>query len=183
MNNYSSINHQEIFEQCKTGEIKFLYLLGVDEKIFDNYKETFVLYQGHHGDAGAHIANVILPGSAYTEKNCSFVNLEGRLQNLERAVFSPGDSREDWTIIRALSESIGRKVKFDSLNELKSQMFKEVFADKVFFDDKYNDKPLKGKFKYLKSSKLNSTGRNQYMTCPISRSSNTMAECIKSQVS
>ncbi|MAQ07842.1 MAG: NADH-quinone oxidoreductase subunit G, partial [SAR116 cluster bacterium] len=179
LNNYSSISHFEINNQCKTGEIKFLFLLGVDENLYQDYKDTFIVYQGHHGDAGAQRANVILPGSAYTEKSASFINLEGRLQTTERAVFPPGDAKEDWAIIRAMSEFLGKKIKYDSLNELRDQMNKEVFEKIMFREGSFNKKPLKGKFEKLNSSHLIGSGRNQYMTCPISRSSNTMAECLK----
>ena len=181
LNNYSSISHFEINNQCKTGEIKFLFLLGVDENLYQDYKDTFIVYQGHHGDAGAQRANVILPGSAYTEKSASFINLEGRLQTTERAVFPPGDAKEDWAIIRAMSEFLGKKIKYDSLNELRDQMTKEVFEKIIFREGSFNKKPLKGKFEKLNSSHLIGSGRNQYMTCPISRSSNTMAECLKNQ--
>ena len=181
LNNYSSISHFEINNQCKTGEIKFLFLLGVDENLYQDYKDTFIVYQGHHGDAGAQRANVILPGSAYTEKSASFMNLEGRLQTTERAVFPPGDAKEDWAIIRAMSEFLGKKIKYDSLNELRDQMNKEVFEKIIFREGSFNKKPLKGKFEKLNSSHLIGSGRNQYMTCPISRSSNTMAECLKNQ--
>ena len=181
LNNYSSISHFEINNQCKTGEIKFLFLLGVDENLYQDYKDTFIVYQGHHGDAGAQRANVILPGSAYTEKSASFINLEGRLQTTERAVFPPGDAKEDWAIIRAMSEFLGKKIKYDSLNELRDQMNKEVFEKIIFREGSFNKKPLKGKFEKLNSSHLIGSGRNQYMTCPISRSSNTMAECLKNQ--
>ncbi len=180
LNSFSSITNQEISRQCATGEIKFIYLLGVDERLYD-YNDAFIIYQGHHGDSGAHKANVILPGSAYTEKNGSFVNLEGRIQHLERAVYSPGNSKEDWAIIRALSGAVDRKIKFDTLSELRNQMNKEVFENIVFSEDTFNNRPLNGNFIKLDSSKLNNSNRNQYMTCPISRSSNTMAECLKSQ--
>ena len=76
---------------------------------------TFVVYVGTHGDKGAHRADVILPGAAYTEKSGIFVNTEGRAQMANRAGFPPGDAREDWAIIRALSELVGKKLGYDSL--------------------------------------------------------------------
>ena len=128
-----------------------------------------------------HKEQMLYYGSAYTEKSASFINLEGRLQTTERAVFPPGDAKEDWAIIRAMSEFLGKKIKYDSLNELRDQMNKEVFEKIIFREGSFNKKPLKGKFEKLNSSHLIGSGRNQYMTCPISRSSNTMAECLKTR--
>ena len=79
-----------------------MYLLNADDFDFD-ISNCFVIYQGHHGDKGAQLADVILPGAAYTEKEGSYTNLEGRVQYSQRATFPPGDAKEDWTILRALS--------------------------------------------------------------------------------
>jgi NADH dehydrogenase (ubiquinone) Fe-S protein 1 len=87
---------------------KILFMLGADEGRIKreqlNSKESFVIYQGHHGDKGAEMADVILPGAAYTEKNATYVNTEGRAQEASFVVEPPGKSKEDWKIIRALSE-------------------------------------------------------------------------------
>jgi NADH dehydrogenase (ubiquinone) Fe-S protein 1 len=89
---------------------KVLYILGADEDLVNrsdlNQKESFIIYQGHHGDRGAEIADVVLPGAAYTEKNATYVNTEGRAQRGSLAVTAPGKAKEDWQIIRALSEVI-----------------------------------------------------------------------------
>ena len=85
-----------------------LYLLGADEIDTDDLGSAFVVYQGHHGDRGAARADVILPGAAYTEKDGIYVNTEGRVQLGRRATFPPGDAREDWKIIRALSAAMGQ---------------------------------------------------------------------------
>ena len=90
------------------GEIEVVYLLGADEIDMSKLGKAFVIYQGHHGDAGAHRADVILPGAAYTEKSATYVNTEGRVQRTTLAAFPPGDAREDWTIIRALSDVLGQ---------------------------------------------------------------------------
>jgi NADH-quinone oxidoreductase subunit G len=100
-----------------------LFLLGADEIDTSKLGKTFVVYQGSHGDAGAHRADVILPGAAYTEKSALYVNTEGRPQITERAAFPPGDAREDWAIIRALSEHLDATLEYDSLSELRSAMF------------------------------------------------------------
>src|SRR3546814_5837099 len=95
-----------IYQGCEDGAIEVLYLLGADElkigRLGAAGKGPFVIYQGHHGDAGAHRADVILPGAAYTEKNATYVNTEGRVQLARLAGFPPGEAREDWTILRAL---------------------------------------------------------------------------------
>ena len=104
------------------GTLDVLFLLGADEvKVPDG---TFVVYIGTHGDAGAHRADVILPGAAYTEKSAIYVNTEGRVQIAGRASFAPGEAREDWAIIRALSEALGKKLPWDSQSALRQAIFK-----------------------------------------------------------
>ncbi len=104
-----------ILAGAEKGEIEIVYLLGADEIDTAKLGKAFVIYQGHHGDAGAHRADVILPGAAYTEKNATYVNTEGRVQQTRLAVFPPGEAREDWKIMRALSEAVGHKLKVDTL--------------------------------------------------------------------
>src|SRR5262249_23008164 len=104
------------------GTLDVLFLLGADEiKVPD---DTFVVYIGTHGDRGAHRADVILPGAAYTEKSGIYVNTEGREQIAGRASFPPGEAREDWAIIRALSDVLGKKLPYDSLAALRAAIFK-----------------------------------------------------------
>ncbi len=114
----------EIIEGTKKGSIRALYLLGADE--FDARAEigwkTFVIYQGHHGDFGASRADVILPGCAYTEKDGLYVNTEGRVQAGRRAAFPPGEAKEDWKIVRALSEALGRKLPYDNLSQIRERI-------------------------------------------------------------
>jgi NADH-quinone oxidoreductase subunit G len=107
---------------------KLAFFLGADEVDYSLFGESFKVYVGHHGDAGAKAADVILPGAAYTEKSGTYVNLEGRVQRGERAVFPPGDAREDWSIFRALSEVMGEKLPFDSLDQLRAAMAQAVPA-------------------------------------------------------
>jgi NADH-quinone oxidoreductase subunit G len=114
---------QDILKAAKAGRIDALFLLGADECNLSGLEKTFVVYQGTHGDAGAHCADVILPGAAYTEKGGTYVNTEGRPQIAERAVFPPGDAREDWAILRALSAHLGQTLPYDSLNALRSAMY------------------------------------------------------------
>jgi NADH-quinone oxidoreductase subunit G len=107
---------------------KLAFFLGADEVDYSLFGSTFKVYVGHHGDAGAHHADVILPGAAYTEKSGTYVNLEGRVQRGARAVFPPGDAREDWAIFRALSDVLGKTLPFDTLDALRAAMAKAVPA-------------------------------------------------------
>jgi NADH-quinone oxidoreductase subunit G len=112
-----------ILAGCESGEVEFLYLLGADEIDPRRFGRAFVVYQGHHGDAGAHRADVILPGAAYTEKDALYVNTEGRVQAGRRAVFPPGEAREDWAILRALSAVLGKQLPYDSLLQLRAHLY------------------------------------------------------------
>ncbi len=105
---------------AKAGALDVLFNLGADEIAIE--PGAFVVYVGTHGDKGAHRADVILPGAAYTEKTGTYVNTEGRPQFAERAVFPPGDAREDWAILRALSDAIGARLPFDSLGALRAAL-------------------------------------------------------------
>ncbi|HET9145918.1 MAG TPA: NADH-quinone oxidoreductase subunit NuoG [Sphingomicrobium sp.] len=107
---------------CAGGEIDFLYLLGADEIDTARLRQAFIVYQGHHGDRGAARADVVLPGAAYTEKDATYVNTEGRVQRARRAVFPPGNAREDWAILRALSGALGKTLSYDSLGALRARM-------------------------------------------------------------
>ena len=107
---------------------KVLLALGADEMDFSSFEDSLKVYIGHHGDKGAHAADIILPAASYAEKDGTYVNTEGRVQFAEKAVFAPGDAREDWTILRALADALGVKVGFDSFAELQSAMIAEVPA-------------------------------------------------------
>ncbi len=107
---------------------KLLFLLGADEVAADRFPNSFKVFIGHHGDKGAAMADVVLPAAAYSEKPGTYVNIEGRVQRGDRAVFPPGDAREDWAILRALSEVLGHKLPFDSFDALRAAMAGEVPA-------------------------------------------------------
>ncbi|WP_157217583.1 NADH-quinone oxidoreductase subunit NuoG [Flavisphingomonas formosensis] len=107
---------------------KLAFFLGADEVDYGRFASSFKVYVGHHGDAGAAAADVVLPGAAYTEKPGTYVNLEGRVQRGGRAVFPPGDAREDWSIFRALSAVLGCTLPFDSYEALRAAMIAEVPA-------------------------------------------------------
>jgi NADH-quinone oxidoreductase subunit G len=158
-----------------------LFLLGADEvKAPDG---TFVVYIGTHGDRGAHRADVILPGAAYTEKSGIFVNTEGRVQIANRAGFPPGEAREDWAIIRALSEALGKKLPFDSLPALRHAIFKAVphlmRIDQIAAGNAADVKSLAGKGGNVEKSPLKASVDDFYLTNPITRASAIMAECSR----
>jgi NADH-quinone oxidoreductase subunit G len=104
---------------------ELVLMLGADEMAADRFKGAYKVYIGHHGDNGARQADLVLPGAAYAEKHGTYVNTEGRIQRAERAVFPPGEAREDWAILRAASELAGRKLPFDSFGQLHAAMVKE----------------------------------------------------------
>ena len=106
---------------AKAGGLDVLFNLGADEIAIE--PGAFVVYIGTHGDRGAARADVVLPGATYTEKTGLYVNTEGRVQLAERANFPPGDAREDWAILRALSDQLGHRLRFDSLPALRRALY------------------------------------------------------------
>ena len=168
------------------GGVDLLWLLGADA--FDPARiagGTFVVYQGHHGDAGAQRADVILPGAAYTEKSGTYVNTEGRAQRGFRAVYPPGDAREDWTILRAFSAVIGKQLPYDTIEALRARMeqVNPVFGRIGYlprFGCSDHTGPV-GDPTVLSDAPLASPVTNYYVTDPISRSSPTMAACVEAQ--
>ena len=116
-----------ILDAAEAGELDLVYLLGADEIDTSRLGKAFVIYQGHHGDQGAHRADLILPGSAYTEKNGTYVNTEGRAQVSRQAVFAPGEAREDWKILRALSGVLDAPLPYDTLAQLRRRMAENPF--------------------------------------------------------
>jgi NADH-quinone oxidoreductase subunit G len=166
-----------IIAGCKSGDIEVLYLLGADEIDLGDLGEAFVVYQGHHGDRGAGRADVILPGAAFTEKDGTYVNTEGRVQLARRAVFPPGEAREDWKIIRAISGAIGRPLPFNALRELRRQMWEKypILAE-LDATTRASWQPF-GEAGPVADSAFEYPIDDFYRTDPISRASRTMAEC------
>ena len=165
------------------GDIELVYLLGADEIDMSALGEAFVVYQGHHGDAGAHRADVILPGAAYTEKNGTYVNTEGRVQLARQAVQPPGEAREDWTIIRALSGVVGANLDYVTLGDVRAAL---AAANPVFEQvDQVAMAPWEafGAAGDMGDAAFESPISNYYMTDVISRASETMAECTREFVS
>ena len=165
-----------------SGGVDLLWLLGADEIAASAIPaSTFVVYQGHHGDRGAARADVILPGAAYTEKNATYVNTEGRVQRGQMAVFPPGQARPDWTIIRAFSAVVGKTLPYDSLDALRARMEQAnpVFARPDILP-RFGCTDLTGPSgdpTALGSAPFVPAVANYYQTDPISRASAVMAEC------
>jgi len=173
-------NFAGIVEGAKEGAIDVVYNLGCDEFDASALKRAFVVYQGHHGDAGARHADVIFPGAAYVEQSGVYANTEGRAQMTARAHFPFGEAREDWAIIRALSDRLGKTLPYDDLFALRQAMIA--------------DAPALGRIGQrpdvlsLDLTKIGATGsvspepfrspiRDYYLTNPVARASATMAEC------
>ena len=167
-----SINEKEnflFFDKLDNNDFKFVYLLGADNINFDK-KDKFVVYQGSHGDKGAEIADIILPGAAYTEKNGLFVNLEGKLQNAYKASYPPGDAREDWIIFKDLAKMMKKPLEYNNVKYLRESINKDIqqkinnVVNKTneidFVDENISIKPI-----------------DYYYTNPIARASKIMGEC------
>ncbi len=166
-----------ILDGAAKGDIEVVYLLGADEIDTSKLDKAFVIYQGHHGDAGAHAADVILPGAAYTEKEGTYVNTEGRVQRGRTAIFPPGIAKEDWAVIRALSTVIGKQLPFDSIKAVRARMV-DINPTFINVDSiKPADWADFGTAGTMGADAFVSAIDNYYMTDPISRASETMAKC------
>ncbi len=173
----------EILDAAASGAMKTVYLLGADELDTSKLKDAFVIYQGHHGDAGAHVADIILPGAAYTEKNGLYVNVEGRVQIGVPAVAPKGDAKADWAIVRALSAHVGKTLPYNDIGQLREKLF----ADHPTFSsiDHVANADEGGAFDLSQIGEagkpgpgtLKSSVEDFYMTNPIARASQVMAEC------
>jgi NADH-quinone oxidoreductase subunit G len=172
-------NIDEIIHGIEQQEIKFLYLLGVDDIDAQYFGDAFVVYQGHHGDIGAARADVVLPGLAYTEKNAMYVNTEGRPQYAYQAAFPLGEAKEDWKIIRALSEHVGCVLPYNTLAQLREAITQQhphfAHMDEVVTEAFV---PADGQL-HLSSHAFYDFITNYYMTDVISRVSPTMAACSR----
>ena len=156
---------------------KVLLALGADEMDFAPFADSLKVYIGHHGDKGAHAADIVLPAASYAEKDGTYVNTEGRVQFAEKAVFAPGDAREDWTILRAMADALGVEVGFDSFAELQGAMIKAVPAlgEEGLAD--YGKLPKPDAKAVAKGSIDAYPIRDFYLTNPIARASATMQRC------
>lgn len=161
------------------GTVDVLFLLGVDE--IDIAQGAFVVYIGTHGDRGAMRADVVLPGAAYPEKSATYLNTEGRVQMATRASFPPGDAREDWAIVRALSDVLGHRLPYDSLTALRQALFKAhphlTRIGQVTPADSAVLQKLAALGGTADRASFASGVEDFYFTNPIARSSAVMAEC------
>jgi len=167
-----------VADMLKPGALDVLFLLGADE-VDSTGSDAFRVYLGSHGDRGAHGADVILPGAAYTEKSGLYVNTEGRVQMAERVVFPKGEAKEDWAIIRALSGYVGQTLPYDTLEQLRSRLMADhptfgridyLAAPEAFDPSKLGAKGDLGDVAYV------SVVADPYLSNPIARASATMAE-------
>ncbi len=178
--NNNGFRATEIAEKAKQGAIELVWLLGADEIASQELSEnSFVIYVGHHGDKGAACADIILPTAAFHEKSSTYVNMEGRAQRSHAALAPLGEAKEDWAVVRMLSEKLGQPLPWDSLEELRAHMdqYSEVFASL----DQIASRPWEslddgGK---IEAAGFNKTIDNYYMTNVISRNSPIMAIATK----
>jgi NADH-quinone oxidoreductase subunit G len=165
--------------QMAAGAVDVLFLLGADE--IDVQPGPCVVYIGTHGDRGAHRADVILPAAAYPEKSATYINTEGRVQMTSRAAFPPGEAREDWAILRALSDVLGQKLPYDSLNALRQAMYAAhphlMRINEIAAGDAADIKTLAKLGGAADKASLRSSVTDFYFTNAIARASAIMAEC------
>ncbi len=172
-------------EDMLTGGMETLLLLGVDEVLLPNVGT--IIYLGTHGDVGAHRADIILPGAAYTEKDATWVNTEGRVQYGRRATFPKGDAKEDWTILRALSGVMGKTLPYGSLDQVRARMiadhpsFGQVDYAPGAADGGAFDPAQLGAEGQVSAEPFRSPISDFYLTNPIARASKTMAECSRAK--
>jgi NADH-quinone oxidoreductase subunit G len=166
-------------QMAEAGALDVIFLLGADE--IEIPPGAFVVYIGTHGDRGAHRADVILPGAAYPEKSAIHVNTEGRVQMAARASFPPGDAREDWAILRALSDVLGRKLPYDSLAQLRQALFQAhphlARIDRIAPGQPADIQKLAALGGTPDKAPFVSAVEDFYLTNPIARASAIMAEC------
>ena len=176
------LDRDGILKAAADGGLEFVYLLGVDEIDTRALEKAFVVYQGSHGDRGAHHADVILPGAAYTEKNGTYVNTEGRVQRANRAAFPPGEAREDWAIIRAISGLLDTPLPFDNETQLRAVLFEKhphlAQVDTIRAGDAGDIAKLADMApEQMDNAPFRQAFEDFYLTNPIARASRIMAEC------
>jgi NADH-quinone oxidoreductase subunit G len=171
----------QMLKAAKSGELELVFLFGADEINMAGLGSAYVIYQGSHGDKGAHRADIVLPGAAYTEKSGTYVNTEGRPQMARRAAFPPGEAREDWAIFRALSEQLGQTLPWNSLSELRAAMYRAVphlqRLDQITPANPAELQALADAGGKLSPEPFKSPIEDFYLTNPIARASRIMGEC------
>ena len=171
-------NNYEIIRKLNENKFELVYLLGQDNLSFIK-KNEFVIYQGSHGDNGAEIADIILPGAAYTEQSGHFTNLEGKVQKAFKASYPPGEAKEDWQIINDLAELMNNRKLFNDKDELESSMFNFLNLKKERQKSVLNDKNYSNNFE---NEDLKIKYKDYYFSNVIARSSKTMVNCHNSKL-
>lgn len=170
----------QILEASRAQDLKLVYLLGADEVNMDDLAQAFVIYQGHHGDKGAHAADVVLPGSTYIEKNATYVNMEGRVQRTVQALQPPGEAKEDWRIIAALADVLEKPLPYTTLPMLRQHMARQnQIFERIDEISKLSWQSMPSSKGEISSDLFKPCSWSFYMTDPISRHSPTMARCIQ----
>ncbi len=172
------IKNNKILDELHENKFEIIFLLGQDNLDFKK-KDEFIIYQGSHGDRGAEIADIILPGAAYTEQSGHYTNLEGKLQKAYKASYPPGDAKEDWQIINDLAEVMNNRKLFNDKDELESSMFNYLKMNKdqqiIELGDKLNETDFADEF-------LKVDYKDYYFSNVIARSSKTMLECNNAKI-
>jgi len=169
-----------LLNDLKDHKFEVVYLVGQDNLDFDK-KDEFIIYQGSHGDKGAEIADIILPGCAYTEQDGYFTNLEGKTQKAQKASYPPGDAKEDWQIINELAEFMNNRKLFNDKDELESSLFNYLNLQKLKQDNskEQNKDSMNREFQ---NENLKIFVKDYYFSNVIARSSKTMIECNNSKI-
>jgi len=170
--------NRNLIKELKENKFELLYLLGQDNLRFDK-KDEFIIYQGSHGDRGAEIADIILPGAAYTEQNGYFTNTEGKLQKAYKASYPPGEAKEDWQIINDLAELMNNRKLFNDKEELESSMFNYLKLKK---DKQKSHTVIELNVETFVNEDLNIYYKDYYFSNVVARSSKTMLDCSNAKI-
>jgi NADH-quinone oxidoreductase subunit G len=171
-------DRENMFDDLNNHKFDIVYLLGQDNLNFSK-KDEFIIYQGSHGDKGAEMADIILPGAAYTEQNGYFTNLEGKLQKAYKASYPPGEAKEDWQIINELAEFMNNRKLFNDKDELESSMLNFINLKK---DNKNSSNLEIQSFENFKNEELIVDYKDYYFSNVIARASKTMLDCHNSKI-
>jgi len=172
--------NKNLINELRNNKFEIIFLVGQDNLKFDK-KNEFIIYQGSHGDKGAEIADIILPGSAYTEQDGYFTNIEGKTQKAQKASYPPGDAKEDWHIINELAEFMNNRKLFNDKDELESSMFNYLNLQKEKQESSKQTVNLISDSDF-KNENLEVIVKDYYFSNVIARSSKTMVECNNSKI-
>ena len=168
----------KVLDDLMKNKFEIVYLVGQDNLDFIK-KDEFIIYQGSHGDKGAEIADIILPGGAYTEQSAHYTNLEGKIQKAFKASYPPGDAKEDWQIINEIAETMNNRKLFNDKEELESSMFNYLNLKK----DKQKEILIKNSDRgELENENLKVEFRDYYFSNVIAKASKTMNDCNNSKI-